>query len=62
MSEGPQGWFPRQAAAAAGQNWPITGSTGALTSQQEDQLHAGHDVDDLSNTIMSRPAAGRPCW
>ena len=50
---------PAQAAPGGGRRWPrprtdwlITGSTGALTTLQEDQLHAGHDVDDLSDTIM----------
>jgi len=40
------------AAASAGQNWLITGSTGTLTAREEIRLHTGHDTDTLSDTIM----------
>jgi LCP family protein required for cell wall assembly len=47
---------------SAGQNWLITGSTGSLTRQQQDQLHAGHNSENLSDTIMllHLPASGTP--
>jgi LCP family protein required for cell wall assembly len=50
------------AAASAGQNWLITGTTGAITRKQERHLHTGADTDDAADTLMLLhiPANGGP--